>query len=330
MNAILITGVAGLMGSRMAEWILQNRPEYHIVGIDNLSGGHKDFIPDGVEFIKADLIDCNLSELLKGKKIDYVYHFAAYAAEGLSPFIRRFNYQNNLVATANVINYSIKSEIKRLVFTSSMAVYGSGKPPFAESDLPAPVDPYGVAKYACEMDIKVANEQHGLEFCIIRPHNVYGINQNIWDKYRNVLGIWMYQKLINQPLTVFGEGNQKRAFSYIDDCLSPLWMAATSKMAKNEIINLGGIEETTILEAAHLLAQIVGGSKIECLSPRHEVNLAYSTHEKSVKLLGYQDNTDLSVGLKQMWAWAKTLPARERFEWDRFELDKGMYPFWKK
>ena len=330
MSAILITGVAGLMGSRMAEWILENRPEFHIVGIDNLSGGHEDFIPGGIEFIKADLIDCNLSELLSGKKIDYVYHFAAYAAEGLSPFIRRFNYQNNLVATANVINYSIKYEIKRLVFTSSMAVYGTGKPPFSESDLPAPVDPYGIAKYACEMDIKVANEQHGLEYCIIRPHNVYGINQNIWDKYRNVLGIWMYQKLIDQPLTVFGEGKQKRAFSYIDDCLSPLWMAATSKMAKNEIINLGGIEETTILEAANLLAQIVGGSKIKSLSPRHEVNMAYSTHEKSVKLLGYQDNTDLSMGLKQMWEWAKTLPTRERFEWDQYELDKGIYPFWEK
>ena len=128
---------------------------------------------------------------------------AAYAAEGLNPFIRKFNYENNLLATANIINECINNNVKRLVFTSTMAVYGYGdnNPPFGEEVVPAPIDPYGIAKYGCELDIQVAGDQHGLDWCIIRPHNVYGINQNLWDKYRNVLGIWMYQKINNIPMT---------------------------------------------------------------------------------------------------------------------------------
>lgn len=329
MKEILITGVAGLMGSRMAEWLLENVSEYKVVGVDNLSGGCEDFIPKGIEFHNVDLANESLDIILGSRQIDYVYHFAAYAAEGLSPFIRRYNYENNLVATANVVNYCINNEVKRLVFTSSMAVYGSGHPPFDENDQPAPVDPYGVAKYACEMDIQVAAQQHGLEYCIIRPHNVYGSNQNIWDRYRNVLGIWMYQKLNNLPFTIFGNGQQKRAFSCIDDCLQPLWLAATLKSACNEIINLGGTKEISIAEAANLLSEVVGGAEFKFLTARHEVNYAYSTYAKSEQLLAYSDKTDLRLGMERMWTWAKQQPARERFTWDRYEIEQGLYSFWK-
>lgn len=330
MKKILVTGVAGLIGSRMAEWIGQHHPEYGVVGIDNLSGGFVDFIPPNTEFINADLVTDDLNDLLKDHEIEYVLHFAAYAAEGLSPFIRRYNYQNNLVATANIINFCISNDVKRLVFTSSMAVYGTGNPPFDEDDQPNPVDPYGVAKFACEMDIRIAAEQHGLDYCIIRPHNVYGVNQNIWDKYRNVLGIWMYQKLNNQPFTVFGEGDQKRAFSYIDDILNPLWVATTSGQARNQVINLGGIKETSIREAAEILAEVVGDAEIQYLEQRHEVKYAFPTYTKSIQLLGYEESTDLRDGLSLMWEWAQTLPSRERFEWSEYELDKGMYQYWKK
>jgi UDP-glucose 4-epimerase len=329
-RSILITGVAGLIGSRMAGWLTENKPEYQIIGIDNLSGGYINNIPEGVDFHQADIANDDLRNYFTNKNIEYVFHFAAYAAEGLSPFIRKFNYVNNLVATANIINCCIEFNIKRLVFTSSMAVYGDGNPPFVEDQLCKPIDPYGVAKFACEMDIQIAGQQHGLDWCIIRPHNVYGNNQNIWDKYRNVLGIWMYQKINGQPFTIFGDGSQKRAFSFIDDCLLPLWKAAENQAASKQIINLGGIKENTILEAAEILQKVVGGNDINFLEQRHEVKNAYSSHQKSVELLNYSDNTSLEKGLSEMWQWAKNQPARERFEWNEYELSKGIYNFWGK
>jgi UDP-glucose 4-epimerase len=330
MKQILITGVAGMIGSRMAEYILKQYPEYEVIGIDNLSGGYTENVPSNVRFHQLDVASDKLDKLFEKGQIEYVYHLAAYAAEGLSPFIRCFNYQNNLVATANIVNACIQYNVKRLVFTSSMAVYGIGTPPFNEIHQPNPVDPYGVAKYACEMDIQIAGEQHGLDWCIVRPHNVYGQHQNIWDKYRNVLGIWMYQKLNNEAFTVIGQGKQKRAFTYIEDCLEPLFKAATSEKASKQIINLGSSTETSVIDAAILLQEIVGGSPIEYLEERHEVINAYSTHEKAKSILGYVDQTNLRDGLTIMWEWAKQQPKRERREWESYELDKGLYGFWKK
>ncbi|SDN05068.1 UDP-glucose 4-epimerase [Daejeonella rubra] len=328
-KSILITGIAGLLGSRMARWILINQPEYSIIGIDNLSGGYLENVPEGVHFYQADLSKDNLTHVFEIYNIEYVYHFAAYAAEGLSPFIRQYNYTNNLVATANVINKCIEFGVTRLIFTSSMAVYGNGNPPFDENDLQSPIDPYGVAKYACEMDIQIAGNQHGLDWCIIRPHNVYGDNQNIWDRYRNVLGIWMFQKLNDKPFTIYGDGKQQRAFSYMDDCLLPLWIAATSEQSSKQIINLGGTKEISIHEAAEILSKIVGGAEIQFLEPRHEVKHAFPTYKKSVDILGYKDITTLENGLHKMWEWAKLQPKRPRQEWISYELEKGIYQFWK-
>lgn len=329
-NSVLITGIAGLLGSRMAEWIHLKFPEIEIVGIDDLSGGYRENVGKFVEFHQVDACSNSLRELFEKHNFDIVYHFSAYAAEGLSPFIRKFNYTNNLLATANIVNLCIEFSISRLVFTSSMAVYGQGNPPFEESDLPNPIDPYGVAKYACEMDIQIAGEQHGLDWCIIRPHNVYGLNQNIWDKYRNVLGIWMYQTLNDQPMTIFGDGEQKRAFSFIDDCLEPLWNAAVRVEASKQIINLGGIKAYTINQAASILKEVIGAGEVVYLEGRHEVKDAHPTFEKSIKLLNYTESTDLIDGLKIMWEWAKIQPMRERFVWDKYELDNGIYSFWKK
>lgn len=327
---ILITGVAGLIGSRLADWIIENHPNIEIVGIDNLSGGYREHINDKVEFWQMDLVTNPIENCFETHKFDYVFHFAAYAAEGLSPFIRSFNYQNNLVATTKIVNQCIKHNVKRLVFTSTMAVYGHGNPPFDESHQPAPVDPYGIAKYACEMDIQVAGEQHGLDWCIIRPHNVYGIKQNIWDKYRNVLGIWMYQYMNNEPMTIFGDGMQKRAFSFIDDCLEPLWKSAVDPKASRQIINLGSSVFYTIKEANDILREIIGSGEVAFMEPRHEVKDAHPTWTKSMELLDYQDKTSLEDGLKIMWDWAKKQPIRDRFIWEKYELEKGIYSFWKK
>lgn len=329
-ETVLITGGAGLIGSRMADWILENRPDYNVVIVDNLSGGYIENVNENAIFYKVDCVDRKgMDNIFDKHKPTYVYHMAAYAAEGLSPFIRCFNYENNLLATANIVNNCIKHDIKRLVFTSTMAVYGYGKPPFDEDHQPAPIDPYGVAKFACEQDIQIAGEQHGLDWCIIRPHNIYGVNQNIWDKYRNVLGIWMYQVLNGKPMTIYGDGNQVRSFSYIDDCLEPLWKAAVDNRASTEIINLGGTHEQSINFVNKVLRDVIGYGDTVYLEPRHEVKYAHPTWHKSIKLLDYRDNTLLDEGLRQMWDWAKQQKMRDQFMWSEYELDKGIYSFWK-
>ena len=337
---ILITGIAGLLGRRLAEYIIEKKPGNKVVGIDDLSGGYESNIPCGVKFYKANTFDDKIKDIFELEQPDIVYHFAAYAAEGLSPFIRTFNYDNNLKSTASIVNECIKHNVERLVFTSTMAVYGNGwqgKRPFEEIDPPRPIDPYGIAKYACEMDIQCAGEQHGLDWCILRPHNVYGRNQNIWDKYRNVLGIWMYQYMNNIPLTIFGDGSQRRAWSSIDDCLEPMWKAAFIPKASKEIINLGGPEFTTINEACRVVRNVISGGdkalieKIEVVyeEARHEVKNAYPTWRKSELILGFEHTTSLEDGLTEMWKWAQTQPNRERFVWKKYELEKGIYNFWK-
>ena len=332
MIKVLITGAAGLLGSRLADWILQNKPDIDVWGIDDLSGGYRENIDKRVIFNNLDLVSQSyeVSQLFDSNKFDYVFHFAAYAAEGLSPFIRTYNYDNNLRSTALLVNECIKSNVKRLIFTSTLAVYGHGYGGiFNEDQIPKPIDPYGVAKYACEMDIQIAGEQHGLDWCIIRPHNVYGIKQNIWDKYRNVLGIWMYQHLNGMNMSIFGDGTQTRAFSYIDDSLEPLWNAAVLPQASKEIINLGGIEEVSIKSASEILREVIGAGTIEHFEGRHEVKHSIPTYQKSIDILGFEHKTSMKEGLESMWKWAKEQPMRKRFVWPSYELEKGIYSFWK-
>ncbi len=329
---ILITGIAGLMGSRLADWIIENHAECEVIGIDDLSGGYKENIHPNVIFQELNLVkdSHHLNSIFEYYKPDYVFHFAAYAAEGLSPFIRTYNYDNNLRATAAIVNECIRHNVKRLIFTSTLAVYGNGYGGiFDENQIPKPIDPYGVAKYACEMDIQIAGEQHGLDWCIIRPHNVYGAKQNIWDKYRNVLGIWMYQYMNNETMTIFGDGEQKRAFSYVDDILEPLWNAAILSNASNQIINLGGIEEHSINKANAILREVIGAGSVIHKEARHEVKHSIPTWQKSVDILGFEHKTSLFTGLTSMWGWAQQQPKRERFVWPSYELDNGIYSFWK-
>lgn len=330
MNSVLITGVAGLLGSNLADYLISKN--INVIGIDDLSGGYIENINEKVKFFKLNLVTdkLELNEIFANFKIDYVYHLAAYAAEGLSPFIRNYNYNNNLISTANIVNCCINNNIKRLIFTSTMAVYGVNKTPFDESYIPNPIDPYGVAKYACEMDIRIAGEQHGLDWCIIRPHNVYGKKQNIWDKYRNVLGIWMNLHLNDKPLTIYGDGLQTRAFSYINDSLEPLWNAAIFPSASKQIINLGGIYETTINEACDTLIKVMGGGTKIHLEQRHEVKHAYSTFQKSIDILNFSHKTNLEDGLMDMWNWAKVQPKRSQFIWSKYEVEKGIYNYWKR
>jgi len=326
---VLITGVAGFLGSRLADWIIEHIPNVEVIGIDNLSGGYKENLHDLVEFFPVDILDDKISEIFSTYRPDYVFHFAAFAAEGLSPFVRSYNYRNNLEATSKIVTECIKNDVTRLIFSSTMGVYGDNPTPFYESDQPNPIDPYGIAKYACELDIKVAGEHHGLDWCIIRPHNVYGVKQNIWDRYRNVLGIWMYQHVNGLPMTIYGDGEQTRAFSYIDDCLEPLWKSSQESSCSNQIINLGGTKHYSMNEANEIIREVMGGGTLSYKEKRYEVKNAYSSYQKSIDLLGYNDKTSLIDGLTTMWNWVKTQPNRVSKGFDQYELDKGLYSFWK-
>lgn len=334
---VIITGVAGMIGSNFCHYLLDNKKMLgisKIYGIDDLSGGYidnistndKDFI-----FIKADLTkDFTIIEnIFFTCNISYIFHFAAYAPEGLSPFIRKYNYTSNIIPTVFLINMAIKYKVKRFIFTSSMATYGDNIVPFTEDMIPNPVDPYGIAKYACEMDLKVAFDQHDLEYCIILPHNVYGKYQNIWDPYRNVLGIWMYQSLHNLPLTIYGDGEQTRSFSYIDDMLPCLWKSAISPEAKNQRINLGSKNHISLKDASQIVMKITGHNKYVHLEGRREVKHAWSSYEKSEQILGFVESVSLEEGLKRMWEWVQTCPDRKVKYWKEYELDSKIYSFWK-
>ena len=349
---VVITGIAGLIGSRLAGWIREAQPGAEVIGVDDLSCGYAENIPPGMAWIRHSLgsgadpraatvygplwpehpVPRSLEEAFDGA--DLVYHTAAYAAEGLSPWIRQYNYRNNLVATAEVVSACIRHDVGRLVAFSSMAVYGRGRPPFAEADRLQPIDPYGVAKVACEWDVRIAGEQHGLDWCIIRPHNVTGHHQSIWQRYRNVLGIWIARHLEGLPLRVYGDGRQQRAFSDIAECLEPLWAAGTLPAASGQVINLGGPTPIEIGAAAELLCAVMGGGTIEHCEPRHEVREAWCTTAKSEELLGYRHRIPLRETLEDLWGWARE--AWERYPERRtthrvapLEHDRGLYGYWR-
>jgi UDP-glucose 4-epimerase len=274
-----------------------------VVAVDNLSGGWKSNVPAEAHFVEADLIKADVDSLVGDCKPDHVWHLAAYAAEGLSHWVREFNYQNNMVASAKLVTAAVKHDVEHFYFTSSMAVYGSQRPPFAESMRPAPEDPYGIAKWSVEQDLAVALRMHGLDYTVFRPHNVYGPGQNIGDPYRNVVGIFMRQALLGEPLTVFGSGLQSRAFSYISDITGPM-VAALDVDTSGVTVNIGGEQVVSILELAERIAGLTG-ARIEHLSPRVEVEHAFCDHSLARDLLGFAPQVGLDEGLERMWEWVR-------------------------
>ena len=330
MSKVFVTGCAGLLGANYTRHLLQNGHE--VIGIDDLSGGYKAFVPKGEKFsfVKLNLERRKkLVDLFEEHKPDLLFHFAAYAAEGLSPFIRNYNYRNNLICSANLINECIKQNTK-VVFTSSMAVYGEQEPPFTEDKRPQPIDPYGIAKYAVECDLKLAHEQFGLRYNIVRPHNVLGIYQNIWDKYRNVIGIFIRKTLNGQPILVYGDGEQTRAFSDIKYYMEPFDRLLTEY--DGEIFNIGADKHFTLNEVADAVQKV--GKKygyevpIEHGEPRHEVKHAYCDHTKAKSMLQFTDGTNLEELIESMFVWAMKQPNR-KVKTMEYEVTKDIYDYWR-
>ena len=327
---VLVTGAAGFIGAHLAKELI-NINKYNVIALDDLSGGFEDNHPNEVIFIKGSITDKELvSELFVQYEFKYVYHLAAYAAEGLSHFIRRFNYTTNLIGSINLINESIKHQVKCFVFTSSIAVYGEGQVPMIESMIPQPEDPYGISKLAVEMDLKSAHKMFGLNYVIFRPHNVYGEFQNIGDRYRNVVGIFMNQILKNEPITIFGNGEQKRAFSYVGDIVSPIAKSAWTTKSYNQIFNIGADIPYSVNELAEEIANSlnVHGHPIKYLEERNEVKVAYSDHSAAREMFGKASTTSLVSGLKRMSEWVIKHGARESSIFGNIEVLKNLPKSW--
>lgn len=316
------------MGAHVTRELLDRG--HAVVVLDDLSGGFQDQVDARATFVHGSITDHELVDRLFDEHgFTYVYHLAAYAAEGLSHFIRRFNYTNNLIGSINLINASVRHDVKCFVFTSSIAVYGALRPPMREDMHPVPEDPYGVAKLAVEMDLYAARHMFGLDFVVFRPHNVYGEYQNLGDRYRNVVGIFMNQLMQGKALTIFGDGTQQRAFTYVADIAPIIARAAETPAAFGEVFNIGADTPYTVNQLADAVMGAMGmKGEVHHLEARNEVAFAFSDHSKVQRVFGPQEETTLADGLARMTPWAKAAGARKSGAFGAIEIARGLPPSW--
>lgn len=331
----LVTGGAGFLGAHVTREILalDRSNKSTVVVLDDLSGGFVENLPNDprIQFVEGSVTDVGLVDrLFNQHPFDFVYHLAAYAAEGLSHFIRRFNYTNNLIGSVNLINASVRHEVQRFVFTSSIAVYGSAQVPMAESTVPSPEDPYGISKYAVELDLRSAHEIFGLDYTIFRPHNVYGEFQNIGDRYRNVVGIFMNRIMRNEPLPIFGTGDQTRAFSYIGDVAPGIARAPFVSAARNEVFNVGADQPISVNELARTVASAFDASPVfDYLPAREEVVAAWADHSRYRDAFQPRPEISLSNGICRMAEWAKVVGPRSSTRFSNIEITRNLPDSWK-
>ena len=296
---IFITGVAGFLGCHLAKKLTELG--HKVSGVDNMIGGEISNIPKNITFTKG---NCENNELMNKltKGVDIVYHCAATAHEGLSVFSPNFIAKNNYMASTSIITASIINKVKRFVFCSSMARYGNQKTPFTEEMQTKPVDPYGIAKVAAEQTLILLGNLNKMEWNIAVPHNIIGPNQKYDDPFRNVVSIFINRNLQGKPAIIYGDGNQQRCFSYIDDVLFSLIKLGLDKKINKHIFNVGPDEEViTIKELADLVANETGynNKPIFVKDRPQEVKIASCSADKARKILGYNTNTSLKTAIKK-------------------------------
>jgi UDP-glucose 4-epimerase len=327
-DEILVTGGAGFIGSYVVDHLIAMGK--HVIVLDDLSGGFVENINPKAAFIKGSILNNKLiTSIFEGHHIRYIYHLAAYAAEGLSHFIKRYNYRNNVIGSINLINAAVNYDIECFIFTSSIAVYGANESPFSEYMTPKPIDSYGIAKLAVEQELKISHDLFGLNYIIFRPHNVYGERQNIGDKYRNVIGIFMNQIMNGEPLTVFGDGGQTRAFTYIRDAAPIMAESIQIKDAYNQIFNVGSDKPISVNTLAQeVIKSMDCNAEIRHVPERDEVKVAYCSHQKIMEELSFKAQYDLSEGLLKMAEWAIRHGARKSKRFRNIEIIKKFPQVW--
>jgi len=325
----LVTGGAGFLGAHVTRALLDAGRD--VVVLDDLSGGFADNVDPRARMVTGSIVDHDaVDALFAAERFEHVFHVAAYAAEGLSPFIKRFNYTNNVIGSVNLINASINFGVRCFVFTSSIAVYGSGQVPMTEDLLPQPEDSYGIAKYAVEQELRASHEFFGLDYVVFRPHNVYGELQNIGDRYRNVLGIFINQIMRGEPLSIFGDGEQTRAFSYVGDIVPAIAAAPETPGTRGEVFNVGADTPYSINTLADVVRRAMGAPDhpVRHLPSRNEVVDAFSDHSKVQAVFGDPGSTSLEEGVERMVRWAREAGAREPSRFSAIEITKNLPSIW--
>jgi UDP-glucose 4-epimerase len=330
---ILVTGAAGFMGSHLVDALVD--AGHDVYGVDDMSGGFWRNVNPGSHFTELDLrLKEPATRFVEEVKPQILFHLAADATEGRSQFTPLTCTERNLMAYLHTLVPAIRFGVEKVVLTSSMSVYGAQPPPFDESMRPEPEDIYGVSKAAMEHTTRILGHVHGFAHTIIRPHNVYGPRQNIADPYRNVIGIFINACLQGKNFYIYGDGEQRRAFTYIDDFTPYMARAGFDPATDGETINLGPRDEFSI---NHLAEVVLGffypdGSMSERMRPQHlpprpmEVRDAYCTDEKARRLLGYRPTISLEEGVGRMIAWAKELGPQKPRYMDELELTTDETP----
>ncbi len=327
---ILITGVAGFLGSHLSEKLIELG--HAVIGIDNMVGGYKDNIPSNVEFHNVDC--CDFSKIKKiMKNIDVVYHCAATAHEGLSVFSPHEITKNNYLASVSIFSAAINAKVKRIIFCSSMARYGDQQTPFTEEMKTKPVDPYGVSKVAAEQVLQILCDLNNIEWVIAVPHNIIGPKQIYDDPYRNVVSIFLNRMLQGKSPIVYGDGEQRRCFSYIDDCLSCMIPMLDQKNLNKQIINIGPDEEFVTVNKVVEICSNITGLNLEAIHkddrPR-EVKHATCSADKARKLLNYKTKVSLADGIKKTYEYIKKRGTKEFDYRLSIEIDNDLTPdTWK-
>ena len=330
MSRVLVTGGAGFLGSHVADALIGRG--HDVTVLDDLTGGFAGNVPPAARFVHGSVTDAPLVDaVFAAGAFAHVYHLAAYAAEGLSHFIRRFNYTNNVIGSVNVTNASVNTDVRTIVFTSSIAAYGTGPAlPVTEAMSPQPEDPYGIAKYAVELDLRACHEMFGLDYVIVRPHNVFGPRQNIGDRYRNVVGIFMNQILQGRPMTIFGDGTQTRAFSYVDDVAPLIAECVDVPAARNQVFNVGADAPCSLNDLAGYVAAAMGAPPaVVHLPPRREVQHVYAAHDAARRVFGVRPETPLREGLARTVAWVRQHGARASAPFGAIEIDRNLPEAWR-
>jgi UDP-glucose 4-epimerase len=303
---ILVTGIAGFLGSHVAERLIQQG--HSVSGIDNLVGGYQDNVPKEAVFFDMDLLDYNKLEAVFNDQ-EIVIHTACTAYEGLSVFSPAYVSANTFQITLNALSWAIRSNAKKFVFLSSMARYGAQENlPFTEDMKPKPQDPYGISKYAAELAVKNLCETHNLDYTILVPHNIIGPRQKYDDPYRNVASIMINRMLQGKQPIIYGDGEQQRCFSFINDVVDPLVRSCFDSAASKKVINVGPDEESvTINQLAGILAELLSFKLEPIYFPDRpqEVKIATCSADLARNVLGYSTSTDLKTGLSELVNWIK-------------------------